>query len=46
MWKSSTELGVGMATDGKTVFVVGQYRPAGNIIGDGYYEKNVLPKAK
>ncbi|KAI2657127.1 Golgi-associated plant pathogenesis-related protein 1 [Labeo rohita] len=44
VWKSSTELGVGLATDGKTVFVVGQYRPAGNMINAGYYEKNVLPK--
>ncbi|KAK9963814.1 hypothetical protein ABG768_006976 [Culter alburnus] len=45
-WKSSTELGVGMATDGNTVFVVGQYRPAGNITNAGYYEENVLPKDK
>ncbi|XP_067240085.1 Golgi-associated plant pathogenesis-related protein 1 [Chanodichthys erythropterus] len=46
VWKSSTELGVGMATDGNTVFVVGQYRPAGNITNAGFYEKNVLPKDK
>ncbi|XDV37775.1 hypothetical protein PO909_007330 [Leuciscus waleckii] len=44
VWKSSTELGVGLATDGNTVFVVGQYKPAGNITNAGYYEKNVLPK--
>lgn len=44
VWKSSTELGVGIATDGNTVFVVGQYRPAGNITNAGYYQKNVLPK--
>lgn len=42
VWKESTELGVGMATDGKTVFVVGQYRPAGNMNMEGYFEKNVL----
>uniref|UniRef100_A0A8C1Y1P4 Im:7150988 n=1 Tax=Cyprinus carpio TaxID=7962 RepID=A0A8C1Y1P4_CYPCA len=46
VWKSSTELGVGLATDGNTVFVVGQYRPAGNITNAGYYEKNVLPKTE
>ncbi|PWA18522.1 hypothetical protein CCH79_00009973, partial [Gambusia affinis] len=45
VWKDTKELGVGMATDGNTVFVVGQYRPAGNITNKGYYEKNVLPKA-
>lgn len=43
VWKDSTELGVGMATNGNTVFVVGQYRPAGNISNEGYFEKNVLP---
>ncbi|XP_043113550.1 Golgi-associated plant pathogenesis-related protein 1 [Puntigrus tetrazona] len=46
VWKSSTELGVGLATDGNKVFVVGQYKPAGNITNDGYYDKNVLPKSK
>ncbi|XP_029366956.1 Golgi-associated plant pathogenesis-related protein 1-like [Echeneis naucrates] len=43
VWKESTELGVGMATDGKRAFVVGQYRPAGNMSMAGYFEKNVLP---
>uniref|UniRef100_A0A3Q2PD46 SCP domain-containing protein n=1 Tax=Fundulus heteroclitus TaxID=8078 RepID=A0A3Q2PD46_FUNHE len=38
------EHGVGLATDGRTVFVVGQYREAGNVTNPGYYEKNVLPK--
>ncbi|XP_051513491.1 Golgi-associated plant pathogenesis-related protein 1, partial [Myxocyprinus asiaticus] len=46
VWKSTTEVGVGMATDGNTVFVVGQYSPAGNITNAGYYEKNVLPAAE
>uniref|UniRef100_A0A671KCA0 Im:7150988 n=1 Tax=Sinocyclocheilus anshuiensis TaxID=1608454 RepID=A0A671KCA0_9TELE len=46
VWKSSTELGVGLATDGNTVFVVGQYKPAGNINSAGYFEKNVLPKTE
>uniref|UniRef100_A0A3P8T9Z9 Im:7150988 n=1 Tax=Amphiprion percula TaxID=161767 RepID=A0A3P8T9Z9_AMPPE len=44
VWKSSTELGVGMATDGNLLFVVGQYRPAGNISNEGYFQKNVDPK--
>ncbi|KAM4579549.1 Golgi-associated plant pathogenesis-related protein 1 [Fundulus diaphanus] len=44
VWKSSKELGVGLATDGRTVFVVEQYREAGNITNPGYYKKNVLPK--
>ncbi|KAL1261625.1 hypothetical protein QQF64_006890 [Cirrhinus molitorella] len=46
VWKSSTELGVGLATNGKTVFVVGQYKPAGNMTNAGYFEKNVLPKVE
>ncbi|XP_035513733.1 Golgi-associated plant pathogenesis-related protein 1-like isoform X3 [Morone saxatilis] len=45
VWKDSTEVGVGMATDGRRVFVVGQYRPAGNMNMSGYFEKNVLPLA-
>ncbi|XP_018523890.1 Golgi-associated plant pathogenesis-related protein 1 isoform X1 [Lates calcarifer] len=45
VWKDSTELGVGMATDGNRAFVVGQYRPAGNMNMPGYFEKNILPKA-
>ncbi|XP_014862055.1 PREDICTED: Golgi-associated plant pathogenesis-related protein 1-like [Poecilia mexicana] len=44
VWKSTMELGVGLATDGNTIFVVGQYRPAGNITNSGYYKENVLPK--
>uniref|UniRef100_A0A8D0AEU2 SCP domain-containing protein n=1 Tax=Sander lucioperca TaxID=283035 RepID=A0A8D0AEU2_SANLU len=44
VWKDSKELGVGMATDGHKVFVVGQYRPAGNMNMAGFFEKNVLPK--
>ncbi|XP_040899181.1 Golgi-associated plant pathogenesis-related protein 1-like isoform X2 [Toxotes jaculatrix] len=45
VWKESTELGVGFATNGKTAFVVGQYRPAGNMDMPGCFEKNVLPTA-
>lgn len=43
VWKDSTQLGVGMATDGKKVYVVGQYRPAGNMNTREHFEKNVLP---
>ncbi|XP_029109052.1 GLI pathogenesis-related 2 isoform X2 [Scleropages formosus] len=43
VWKDSKEVGVGLATDGKTTFVVGQYHPAGNITNKGNFEKNVLP---
>ncbi|XP_046715760.1 protein PRY1-like [Silurus meridionalis] len=46
VWKATTEIGVGLATDGHTSFVVGQYKPAGNIINPGYYEENVLPAAE
>ncbi|XP_034152943.1 repressed by EFG1 protein 1 isoform X2 [Esox lucius] len=45
VWKDSREVGVGIATDGKTIIVVGQYHPAGNISNAGYFEKNVLPPA-
>ncbi|XP_042612240.1 ancylostoma secreted protein-like isoform X2 [Cyprinus carpio] len=43
VWKDTNEVGVGLATDGNTTFVVGQYLPAGNITNAGYFEKNVLP---
>ncbi|KAF5900737.1 Golgi-associated plant pathogenesis-related protein 1-like, partial [Clarias magur] len=43
VWKSTTEVGVGLASDEKTVIVVGQYKPAGNITNEGYYMDNVLP---
>ncbi|KAB5565417.1 hypothetical protein PHYPO_G00241230 [Pangasianodon hypophthalmus] len=46
VWKSTTEVGVGLATDGRTVFVVGQYKPAGNISNPGYFKDNVLPAGK
>ncbi|XP_073321443.1 uncharacterized protein [Pagrus major] len=43
VWKESTQLGVGLATNGNQVYVVGQYRPAGNMNTKEYFEKNVLP---
>ncbi|MED6269469.1 hypothetical protein CHARACLAT_033424 [Characodon lateralis] len=44
VWKDTKELGVGLATDGNTVIVVGQYRPPGNYTNKGQFENNVLPK--
>ncbi|XP_022075746.2 Golgi-associated plant pathogenesis-related protein 1-like isoform X2 [Acanthochromis polyacanthus] len=45
VWKSSTELGVGVGvtTDGNTLFVVGQYRPPGNVLGS--FPENVDKKS-
>uniref|UniRef100_A0A8C7WRH7 SCP domain-containing protein n=1 Tax=Oryzias sinensis TaxID=183150 RepID=A0A8C7WRH7_9TELE len=40
VWKESKELGLGMATDGRTAFVVGQYRPPGNFTNPGQFEAN------
>ncbi|KAM9393752.1 Golgi-associated plant pathogenesis-related protein 1 [Pholidichthys leucotaenia] len=44
VWKSTSELGVGVAMRGNVAFVVGQYHPAGNITNPGYFQQNVLPK--
>uniref|UniRef100_H2YZD6 SCP domain-containing protein n=1 Tax=Ciona savignyi TaxID=51511 RepID=H2YZD6_CIOSA len=44
VWKNSTEIGIGVATDGKgTLFAVANYAPAGNFRGQ--FEENV-PKPK
>lgn len=44
VWKGSRELGMGRAktSDGSLTFVVGRYRPAGNVIN--YMADNVFPK--
>lgn len=44
VWKGSKELGMGRAksADGSLTFVVGRYRPAGNVIN--YMADNVFPK--
>uniref|UniRef100_A0A4W4EIF2 SCP domain-containing protein n=1 Tax=Electrophorus electricus TaxID=8005 RepID=A0A4W4EIF2_ELEEL len=42
VWKSSQEVGVGLATDENTVFVVGQYKPPGNVSNPGYFKDNVF----
>uniref|UniRef100_A0ABZ3NPL6 SCP domain-containing protein n=2 Tax=Gadus morhua TaxID=8049 RepID=A0ABZ3NPL6_GADMO len=44
VWKETKEVGVGLATDGKSVFVVAQYRPAGNVEGTANFQRNVLPQ--
>ena len=43
VWKSSRQLGVGKAksSDGRQVFVVCMYHPAGNYVGR--YKENVSP---
>ncbi|XP_068709258.1 uncharacterized protein [Montipora capricornis] len=44
VWKNTKELGMGRAktADGKITFVVGRYRPAGNVIN--FMADNVFPK--
>ena len=44
VWKGSKELGMGRAktADGSLTFVVGRYRPAGNVIN--YMADNVFPR--
>lgn len=44
VWRSSKEVGVGMASSGTGMFiVVAQYNPTGNITNPGYYQRNVMP---
>uniref|UniRef100_A0A667ZNB0 Im:7150988 n=1 Tax=Myripristis murdjan TaxID=586833 RepID=A0A667ZNB0_9TELE len=42
VWKETKELGVGLATDGNTVYVVAQYRPRGNDRDHNAHKRNVL----
>ncbi|KAL7838345.1 hypothetical protein AOLI_G00267490 [Acnodon oligacanthus] len=47
VWKSSERAGVGIATDGKGLFItVAFYEPAGNITNPGYFQDNVTPAGK
>ncbi|MEE6504710.1 hypothetical protein FKM82_005306 [Ascaphus truei] len=44
IWRGSTQLGVGLATDGRgTFYVVGQYNPPGNVNTAAHFQSNVLP---
>jgi hypothetical protein len=46
VWKESKELGMGWAksSDGRSVYIVARYRPAGNMMGA--FEQNVFPPKK
>lgn len=45
VWKATKTMGVGVAhsPDGREVYIVTNYYPAGNIVSPGYFEENVLP---
>jgi len=43
VWKSTTKVGVGIATNGRTIWVVGRYSPSGNMNMPGYFARNVKP---
>jgi glioma pathogenesis-related protein 2 len=44
VWKSTIKMGMGVAVsaDGREVYFVTNYYPAGNIVNHGYFETNVL----
>ncbi|CDQ77142.1 unnamed protein product [Oncorhynchus mykiss] len=45
VWKSSKQVGVGLATSGRGTFIaVAFYDPAGNITNPGYFHDNVKTK--
>lgn len=46
VWKSTTDMGTGIATDGKRTIVVTAYSPPGNILGENgkYFAENVSRK--
>jgi len=44
VWKGSTELGIACAqSKGGAIYVVANYRPGGNMLGD--FPGNVMPKS-
>ncbi|KAK6316362.1 hypothetical protein J4Q44_G00138860 [Coregonus suidteri] len=45
VWRSSKEVGVGLANSGTgMLIVVAHFEPSGNITNPGYYAQNVMPK--
>ncbi|XP_018084491.1 GLI pathogenesis-related 2 L homeolog isoform X2 [Xenopus laevis] len=47
IWKSSSQVGFGLSTDSRGMYiVVGFYDPAGNISNKSYFQDNVLPRKK
>lgn len=41
VWAETTHMGAGRATKGSSTFVVANYVPPGNVLGQGNYERNV-----
>lgn len=39
VWKKSVELGIGKAVSGRCTYVVGRYKPAGNVLNN--FRENV-----
>ncbi len=47
IWRSTEQVGVGLASDGKGKFItVAFYKPPGNITNPGYFEDNVKPAGR
>lgn len=47
IWRSTEKVGVGLASDGKGMFItVAFYKPPGNITNPGYFQDNVKPAGK
>jgi len=46
VWKGTTDIGTGIATDGRRTIVVVAYSPPGNILGENgrFFRENVSPK--
>uniref|UniRef100_A0A8C2DAW2 GLI pathogenesis-related 2 n=1 Tax=Cyprinus carpio TaxID=7962 RepID=A0A8C2DAW2_CYPCA len=47
IWRSTEQVGVGLASDGKGKFItVAFYKPSGNITNPGYFQDNVKPAGR
>ncbi|XDV21337.1 hypothetical protein PO909_026450 [Leuciscus waleckii] len=47
IWRSTDQVGVGLASDGKGKFItVAFYKPSGNITNPGYFQDNVKPAGR